>query len=186
MQTLACLTWTQNERASNAFPPQSDPSLECLEKAHFSSANTGGLLRGVFFHPLVESTHIFKTKQKPKQNKTKKTQSLLEEASLSSRHLRLSYPESLMCAQTWPPRPALPGGTAGPTAQAAASGAWNRNVARLRAPSCTASLYRNTRSRHSGPNAPREALPNGRWIRATRCHRPRTPAGSLTPARAAP
>lgn len=66
---------SNKKRASNAFPPQSDPSLECLEKAHFfSSAKTGGLLRGVFFHPLVESTHIFKTKQK-KQNKkkTKKT-----------------------------------------------------------------------------------------------------------------
>lgn len=64
---------SNKKRASNAFPPQSDPSLECLEKAHFfSSAKTSGLLRGVFFHPLVESTHIFKTKQKSKTKQNKK------------------------------------------------------------------------------------------------------------------
>lgn len=62
LRTRACLTWTQNEqqKASNAFPPRSNPSLECSGKAHFSSAMTGGLLRGVFSHPLVEITHIFK------------------------------------------------------------------------------------------------------------------------------
>lgn len=91
---------SNKKRASNAFPPQSNPSLECLGKAHFSSAMTGGLLRGVFFHPLVEITHIFK------KNKINKNKSLLEEASLSSRHPRLNYPESLMCAQSWPPWPA--------------------------------------------------------------------------------
>lgn len=176
---------SNKKRASHAFPPQSNPSLECLEKAHFSNAMTGGLLRGVFFHPLVESTQIFK-KNKVKQNKNNKKKVTSGRSFPVEPTPRLSYPESLMCAQTWPPRFPLPGGAAGPTAQAEASGAGSREVAGLGAPSCTASLHRYARSGHRGPSAPREALPDRRWTRATRCHRPRTPAGSPAPARAAP
>lgn len=46
------------KRASNAILPWSNLSSECLKKAHFSNAMTGGPLRGGFFHPLVESTYI--------------------------------------------------------------------------------------------------------------------------------
>lgn len=41
--------------ASDAFPPQSNPPQK--RKLIFSSATTGGPLRGVPFHPLEESTH---------------------------------------------------------------------------------------------------------------------------------
>lgn len=172
---------SNKERASNAFPPQSNPSLECLGKAHFSSAMTGGLLRGVFFHPLVEITHIFK-KNKIKQKQVTSGRGFPVEPTPTSQLSRI--PD--VCSILAPVARALPAGAVGPTAQATASGAWSRDVAGLGAPSRTASLLRYTRSRHSGPSAPREALPDGPWTRATRCHHPRTPPGSPTPAPAAP